>query len=308
MRILVLLIMAAELISAQTDTLTEALKYYPLQNGNYWEYANYSYQIIPYEVDSSFHSLEVTGDTLLSNNRSYKILTKKNIPFDGYISKTYERIDSTTACVYRYTDDPLFTDNEYLVDSLLADSGDYFGGSYTGFTSNQGIFLTLCLDKYEDSVLNYPTEVRELEDESGIPATNLLFAKGLGFINASSCEFSCGATVLRYASIDSIEYGSQITAVDNESPGEPESYILYQNFPNPFNPATSIDYVLPHPGYVTIKVYDVLGNEIKTLINGEKNSGRYQVSFDGTNLASGIYFYVLRAGDFVQCRKMLLIK
>ena len=308
MKTLLLFIMSAGFISAQTDTLTEALKYYPLQNGNYWEYANYSYQIIPYEVDSSFHSLEVTGDTLLSNNRSYKILTKKNIPFDGYISKTYERIDSTTACVYRYTDDPLFTDNEYLVDSLLADSGEYFGGSYTGFTSNQGIFLTLCLDKYEDSVLSNPTEVRELEDESGIPATNLLFAKGLGFINASSCEFSCGSTVLRYAIIDSAEYGTQITGVGDESSDKPESFILFQNFPNPFNPVTKINYVLPHPGYVTLKVYDVLGNEIKTLINEEKNSGRYEVSFDGTSMASGVYFYTLRAGDFVQCRKMLLIK
>jgi hypothetical protein len=308
MKTFVVLIIAAGFVSAQTDTLTEALKYYPLQNGNYWEYADYSYQIIPYEVDSSFHSLEVTGDTVLSNNRSYKILTRKHIPFDGYISKTYERIDSTTVCVYRYTDDPLFTDKEFLVDSLLADSGDYFGGSYTGFTSNQGVFSTLCLDIYEDSVLNYPTEVRELEDESGIPATNLLFAKGLGFINASSCEFSCGSTVLRYASIDSIEYGTQITAVDNESLDKLECYILYQNFPNPFNPSTNIDYVLPHPGYVTIKVYDVLGNEVATLVNEEKPAGYYEVDFDGRSFASGIYFYVLRSGNFIESRKMLLLK
>ncbi len=308
MKTLIMLLFTACLTFAQTDTLTEALKYYPLQNGYYWEYVDYSYQIIPYEVDSSFYSIEVTGDTLLPNNKSYKILTRKNIPFDGYINKSFERIDSTTLCVYRFTDDALFTNNEYLIDSLLADSGDYFGGSYTGFTSNQGIFLTLCLDKYEDTVLNYPTEVRELEDESGIPGTDLMFAKGLGFINASSCEFSCGATVLRYASIDSVEYGTQITAIKETRPDQPEDYILEQNFPNPFNPSTNIDYALPRRGFVTLKVYDVLGDEIKTLVNEEQNSGRYEVSFDGTNLASGIYFFILRAGDFVQSRKMLLIK
>ncbi len=308
MKALLVLIFTAGLTIAQSDTLPEALKYYPLQTGNYWEYATYSYQIIPYYVDSSFYSLKVTGDTVLSNNKSYKVLTRKNIPFDGYISKIYERIDSTTACVYRFTDDVLFTDNEYLMDSLLADSGDYFGGSYYGFTSNQGIFLTLCLDKYEDSVLNYSTEIRELEDESGIPATNLFFAKGLGFINSSSCEFTCGAAVLKYASIDSVEYGTQITAIEDKNSNQPEDYILYQNYPNPFNPATYIVYSIPHPGFVTLKVYDAIGNEIKTLVNEEKNFGRYQVAFDGTSLASGIYFCVLRAGDFIQTRKMLLLR
>ncbi len=308
MKVILLLVIIANFAIAQTDTLTEALKYYPLQTGNYWEYVAYSYEIIPYNVDSSFYSLEVTGDTTLSNNKLYKVITHKNIPFDGYISKTYERIDSATACVYRFRDDPLFVDNEYLIDSLLVEPGEYFGGSYTGFTSTQGVFLTLCLDIYEDSVLNYPTKIRELEDESGIPATNLLFAKGFGFINSSSCEFTCGATVLRYANIDSVEYGTQITAVSDKKNEQPENFLLYQNYPNPFNPVTNIEFLLPHPGFVTLKVYDVLGNEIRTLVMEEKNSGRYQVTFDGANLSSGLYFYVMRSGNYVQSRKMLLIK
>ena len=83
---------------------------------------------------------------------------------------------------------------------------------------------------------------------------------------------------------------------------------LYQNFPNPFNPSTKIIYQIPEISFVTIKVFDVLGKEIATLVNGEKPAGNYEVKFDGTNLPSGIYFYQLRAGSFVQTKKMLMIK
>ncbi|MCH7963353.1 MAG: T9SS type A sorting domain-containing protein [Bacteroidetes bacterium] len=88
----------------------------------------------------------------------------------------------------------------------------------------------------------------------------------------------------------------------------PESYELDQNFPNPFNPTTTIYYELPLEGFVTLKVFDVLGKEVKTLIGGYKTEGRYEVEFDATNLPSGIYFYQLRAGSFVETKKMVLMK
>ncbi len=86
------------------------------------------------------------------------------------------------------------------------------------------------------------------------------------------------------------------------------NYMLDQNYPNPFNPVTNVEFVIPRPGFVTLKVYDVLGNQIETLVNEEKTSGTYNIKFDGSSLASGIYFYVLRSGDFVQSKKMLLMK
>ncbi len=85
-------------------------------------------------------------------------------------------------------------------------------------------------------------------------------------------------------------------------------YELKQNYPNPFNPTTNINYSIPKSGFVTLKVYDVLGNEVTALVNEEKLAGRYNINFDGNKLASGIYLYVLRTGDFVQSRKMLLLK
>lgn len=88
----------------------------------------------------------------------------------------------------------------------------------------------------------------------------------------------------------------------------PTTYDLSQNFPNPFNPATTINYQLPKSGYVTLKVYDILGREVATLVNEEKSLGRYSINFDGSSLASGVYIYQIRANDYVSSKKMMLIK
>ena len=86
------------------------------------------------------------------------------------------------------------------------------------------------------------------------------------------------------------------------------SFSLSQNYPNPFNPNTSIKYQIPEISFVTIKVYDVLGNEIATVVNEEKPAGSYEVEFDANELASGIYFYKIQAGSFVETKKMVLMK
>jgi len=98
-----------------------------------------------------------------------------------------------------------------------------------------------------------------------------------------------------------------VVSVDDE-PIIIDDFELFQNYPNPFNPTTIINYQVPELNYVTIKVYDVLGNEVATLVNDEKSAGSYEVGFDGTNLTSGIYFYQLRAGDYTETKKMILLR
>ena len=95
----------------------------------------------------------------------------------------------------------------------------------------------------------------------------------------------------------------QITAAQT-----PAEYKLSENYPNPFNPSTIISYQLPKDGVVTLKVYDVLGREVKTLINGYKTAGNYSVSFDASKLASGIYFYQIRSGNYISTKKMMYMK
>ena len=88
----------------------------------------------------------------------------------------------------------------------------------------------------------------------------------------------------------------------------PKEFSLSQNIPNPFNPETKIRFDIPKSSYVKLMVYDILGREIKTLVNENVNAGRYEVSWDGSNYPSGVYFYRLEAGEFVETRRMVMIK
>jgi hypothetical protein len=99
-----------------------------------------------------------------------------------------------------------------------------------------------------------------------------------------------------------------ITKVEDQEGMLPELPYLDQNYPNPFNPSTSIQYAISNRQFVTLKVYDILGNEITTLVNEEKPTGEYEIEFDGSKLPSGIYFYQLKAGNFVETKKMILLK
>jgi photosystem II stability/assembly factor-like uncharacterized protein len=88
----------------------------------------------------------------------------------------------------------------------------------------------------------------------------------------------------------------------------PDEFILYQNYPNPFNPLTKIRFEIPTSSVITLKIYDVLGRELKTLVNGYKNAGSYEVEFNGSQLASGIYFYKLTSSQFTLVKKLILLK
>ena len=116
-----------------------------------------------------------------------------------------------------------------------------------------------------------------------------------------------GVSYYRLKQIDAdgkYEY-SNVIELNNKFPSNPS---LSQNYPNPFNPATVINYSLPAAGHVSLKVYDVLGRKVSTLVNENQNSGKHVVNFNGSGLASGIYFYVLRTNNLVLSKKMSLLK
>ncbi|MCF8240379.1 MAG: T9SS type A sorting domain-containing protein, partial [Melioribacteraceae bacterium] len=94
----------------------------------------------------------------------------------------------------------------------------------------------------------------------------------------------------------------------NENNAQPTEFTLYQNYPNPFNPTTVINYQLPEAGFVTLKVYDVLGREVTTLVNREMSAGKYQVELDASKLSTGVYFYQLKTGNLLEIKKMLLLR
>ncbi len=99
-----------------------------------------------------------------------------------------------------------------------------------------------------------------------------------------------------------------LTDVKERKSGIPESFSLSQNYPNPFNPTTNINYDIPNSSFVNITIYNELGQKVISLINKEQKAGKYVVSFDASKLSSGVYFYQLKANDFVQIKKMILLK
>jgi hypothetical protein len=88
----------------------------------------------------------------------------------------------------------------------------------------------------------------------------------------------------------------------------PEGFSLEQNYPNPFNPHSTISFIIPSAAYVVLRVFDLSGQVVLTLVDGERPAGEHRVDFDGTKLGSGVYYYQLRAGSFVTTRRMLLLK
>ena len=110
---------------------------------------------------------------------------------------------------------------------------------------------------------------------------------------------------LKQIDFDGTTSYSNIIEVDIDLPN---AFSLEQNYPNPFNPSTTINYQIPELSFVTLKVYDVLGSEVATLVNKELPVGNYEIEFDATTLPSGIYFYRLQAGSFVETKKMVLMK
>jgi hypothetical protein len=120
-------------------------------------------------------------------------------------------------------------------------------------------------------------------------------------------EFTSYSLAYRLKQLDfngSYEY-SDVINVDNFTPSD---FTLHQNYPNPFNPVTTISYSVPQKDFVTINVYDIIGNEIATLVREEKQAGNYKSEFDASKFQSGAYFYRIQAGNFIETKKMILLK
>jgi hypothetical protein len=124
----------------------------------------------------------------------------------------------------------------------------------------------------------------------------------IGGVDLSDLQLHADAASAKWDEIITL-----VSVEDQESPG-PQTFQLEQNYPNPFNPSTVINYRIPQASFVTLKLYDLLGREVSTLVNTYQSAGEYRVEFDASGLPTGTYFYRLWNGENTAIRKLLLVR
>jgi len=280
------ILLFVEPVYPQPDSV---FSYMPLNIGNQWQYRVH-YVVNNSTIDTIYYSLfTVARDTIMPNGYQYQVI--------GSDSETkYVHIDSATACVYEYE---FNSSRGFMTDSLRCSEGDLFGDDiYCGLIDTATILNHKAWIMVLDQIKPDISKGHTLAMDIGTSYKETITTYGYGTTKTST---------LVYANINGTEFGEMVTSTDNLS-NEINSYNLHQNYPNPFNPATKISFTITKTGFTSLIVYDVLGNDVATLVNEEKPIGSYEIEFNGVGLTSGIYFYQLKAGNYSEAKKMLLLR
>jgi len=274
--------------------------HYPLKLGNVWEYRDF--------YDSTYGWRHVAlGDTIMPNGKTYTIVRSRD--GHGYFDGSYRQDSSRVYFYSRYpASDTTFQDYEELWYDFSRLAGDT-------------VRMTLNVTK-RDTIVVKVLSVSERVIFGKLRKTWLFSETSRAFYILREVADSVGlvflsgevgvAFILTGAIIDSVQYGVLTDVILPMAPSLAEPR-LDQNYPNPFNPTTTLDFTLAHTAQVSLIVYDLLGTRVRTLVDGTRTPGRHIVQWPGTDdfgrsLSSGVYFALMRAGRFVACRKLLLLR
>jgi len=206
---------------------------------------------------------------------------------------------------------PTFTNPENLltdqVDAVKAFCLSTVDTTSTDVLPDFRVINTAGADDFVYSDWPIPVDLSYSDADLMTGGTDGLPVGDLNWFPADKATFNANMATYYAALVDAMDSGNPVTDV-KELGSVPTKFELSQNYPNPFNPTTVINFTIPKSGNVTLKVYNSIGQEVASLVNGFKTAQSYQVTFDASKLASGVYVYSLESGNFVQSRKMLLLK
>lgn len=234
---------------------------------------------------------------------------------EGEYSPTFYRADGQTTLQWKMADSVLVDSNSTITGinffvSPESDSGaDYVSGNVSDNSGNsiKGAMVFAINSNQEVSGFAITNASGSYVIPGLVPGSYTIQSDYLGYTSGQSQNVSLDYTANYSGSASFVLSPEGVTSVES-IPSFPKAFKLNQNYPNPFNPSTIISYSLPVNSFVTIKVYDIIGREVATLVNKNMTVGDHKVTFNAAGLSSGIYFYQIRAGNFVQTKKMILMK
>lgn len=278
-------------------------KYYPLNVGNRWTW----YIFRNFSPGSGYETALIVSTQIRSNHVYYKTRWDTYYFYNSqhYTEYRFHRIDSLTGNLYYLR---IFNNDtsECISDSLNCTVNDsayiYCMGNGQWYRYNTGTY----------NIFNQDFPVKNFMWSNYFEAwSEKKYALNIGHVySIGQAVMSRTEYYLRGCIINGVHWGDTnvYLGINQISTEVPEKFSLSQNYPNPFNPATNIKFQIPKSEFVKIVVYDVLGKEVQTLVNKQLSPGTYEVDFDGSALPSGVYYYMLEAGEFNQTKKMVLIK
>lgn len=254
-------------------------------------------------MDSSFVTLYKTsylydnyGNIILENNEVWKDETWK-----GYyrFSDTFDESGKWLTDLVEVFNDS--TNSWKIIDRYTATYG-----------SSSNLLVNLG-EEYSDGVWeNFSKRIYTYDNNNNaVHGESYVWHNGTWILSWGALDLfydNLNRSISSYSLDADVEYTAITVSGVNSNQLTTASYSLEQNYPNPFNPTTKISYSVPTESFITLKVYDILGNEIAILLNEKKNKGDYNVEFNAAHLSCGVYFYQIISGGFVQTRKMILLK
>ncbi|MFN3872212.1 MAG: T9SS type A sorting domain-containing protein [Ignavibacterium sp.] len=255
----------------------------PLRMGNSWTY----------ERESGFKGkVTIIDSGIVINGKSYFSTGVRNyFRFDKFDSVYYyiNTIDSQEVAYYK--------------------KGITYGDTVNFLYFNQPSYFCLELE-FLDNVFDSIVTIKWVKYEyGGLVVTDRLWTEEFGMLAERDAVTGTVYYTLLGCVIDGKVYGdTTVVSVGDYNTEIPEHFELFQNYPNPFNPTTVISWQSPIGSHTTLKVYDILGNEVATLVDEYREAGRYKVEFYASNLPSGVYFYKIVARDFTDIKKLVLLR
>ena len=272
---------------------TNAQEVAPLQLGNIWIYDTGTTLVKVTVVDTN---------SVIDTIRYSKFI---NISNYGFISDGYSRLREDDFYASRIDTSYPAPNHEllyYKKDAIMGDTWTIPEPYYPSFDRVYKIEDTFVVNVFGEA-----TTIKFMTIDSGLLFFEEYWTEKFGKLSMS--DFGGTLELLKGCVIDGIAYGdTSFNPVSVEDEFFVKGYDLSQNFPNPFNPVTTISYVLPKSGLVTLKVFDILGKEVADLESEFKETGNYSVTFNASELPSGIYFYTLTSGNFMATKKLILLR